>query len=228
MTWRDELRRIRAVAWKDLLVERRSKETLNALIFFALLLLFVFQFALGPDRERLAGVLPGVLWLGFILSGLLALGRTFLVEREHDCWEGLLLAPGDKSAVYLGKLAGNLALMAVVETLVLALFVVFFDIDLGRAFPGLVVVVALGTLGLAAVGTLFAAMTAHVRAREVLFPVLLLPVQVPVLLATVKATEALLAGEPLGAVAHWVKLLAAADVVYLAVGVLTFDAILEG
>jgi heme exporter protein B len=221
-------RRALVVAWKDLLVERRSKETLNALLFFSLLLLFVFQFALGPDRERLAGVLPGVLWLGFILSGLLALGRTFLVEREHDCWEGLLLAPGDKSAIYLGKLAGNLALMTVVETLVLALFVVFFDIDLARAFPGLLVVVALGTLGLAAVGTLFAAMTAHIRAREVLFPVLLLPVQVPVLLATVKATEALLLGEPLAAVAHWIKLLAAADVIYLVVGLLTFDAILEG
>ena len=221
-------RRALAVAWKDLLVERRSKETLNALLFFALLLLFVFQFALGPDRERLAGVLPGVLWLGFILSGLLALGRTFLVEREHDCWEGLLLAPGDKSAIYLGKLAGNLALMTVVETLVLGLFVVFFDIDLARAFPGLLVVVALGTVGLAAVGTLFAAMTAHIRAREVLFPVLLLPVQVPVLLGAVKATEAVLGGEPLSAVAHWIKLLAAADVIYLVVGVLTFDAILEG
>lgn len=221
-------RRAFAVAWKDLLMERRSKETLNALLFFALLLLFVFQFALGPDRERLAGVLPGVLWLGFILSGLLALGRTFLVEREHDCWEGLLLAPGDKSAIYLGKLAGNLALMGVVETLVLCLFVVFFDIDLGRAFPGLLVVVALGTVGLAAVGTLFAAMTTHIRAREVLFPVLLLPVQVPVLLATVKATEALLLGEPLGAVAHWIKLLAAADVIYVVVGLLTFDVILEG
>jgi heme exporter protein B len=221
-------RRAFAVAWKDLLMERRSKETLNALLFFALLLLFVFQFALGPDRERLAGVLPGVLWLGFILSGLLALGRTFLVEREHDCWEGLLLAPGDKSAIYLGKLAGNLALMGVVEALVLCLFVVFFDIDLGRAFPGLLVVVALGTVGLAAVGTLFAAMTTHIRAREVLFPVLLLPVQVPVLLATVKATEALLLGEPLGAVAHWIKLLAAADVIYVVVGLLTFDVILEG
>jgi heme exporter protein B len=221
-------RRALVVVWKDLLVERRSKETLNALLFFALLLLFVFQFALGPDRERLAGVLPGVLWLGFILSGLLALGRTFLVEREHDCWEGLLLAPGDKSAIYLGKLVGNLALMGVVETLVLALFVVFFDIDLGRAFPGLLIVVALGTIGLAAVGTLFAAMTAHIRAREVLFPVLLLPVQVPVLLATVKATEALLLGEPLGAVAHWIKLLAAADVIYVVVGLLTFDVILEG
>ena len=221
-------RRALVVAWKDLLVERRSKETLNAMLFFSLLLLFVFQFALGPDRERLAGVLPGVLWLGFILSALLALGRTFLIEREHDCWEGLLLAPGDKSAIYLGKLGANLLLMAVVETLVLALFVVFFDIDLGRAFPGLVLVVALGTVGLGAVGTLFAAMTAHIRAREVLFPVLLLPVQIPVLLATVKATEALLLGEPLGAVAHWVKLLAAADVVYVAVALLTFDVVLEG
>ena len=221
-------RRAAVVAWKDLLVERRSKETLNALLFFSLLLLFVFQFALGPDRERLAGVLPGVLWLGFILSALLALGRTFLLEREHDCWEGLLLAPGDKSAIYLGKLAANLAVMALVEVLVLGLFVIFFDIDLGRAFPGLPLVVALGTLGLGAVGTLFAAMTAHVRAREVLFPVLLLPVQIPVLLATVKATEALLLGESLGAVAHWVKLLAAADVVYVVIGLLTFDAVLEG
>jgi heme exporter protein B len=221
-------RRALVVAWKDLLIERRSKETLNALLFFSLLLLFVFQFALGPDRERLAGVLPGVLWLGFILSALLALGRTFLLEREHDCWEGLLLAPGDKSAIYLGKLGANLTLMAIVETLVLVLFVIFFDIDLGRAFPGLAVVVVLGTIGLGAVGTLFAAMTAHVRAREVLFPVLLLPVQIPVLLATVKATEALLLGETLGAVAHWVKLLVAADVVYLAVALLTFDVVLEG
>jgi heme exporter protein B len=216
------------VAWKDLLIERRSKETLNALLFFSLALLFVFQFALGPDRERLASVLPGLLWLGFILSGVLGLGRAFLVERENDCWEALLLAPGDKSAIYLGKLAGSLVLMAVVETLVLALFVVFFDVDLSHALPGLILVIGLGTVGIAAVGTLFAAMTAQVRARELLFPVLLLPVLVPVLLGTVKATEALLLREPLTAVAHWLKLLVAADVVYLAVGLLTFDFILEG
>ena len=110
------------MAWKDLLVERRSKETLNALLFFSLALLFVFQFALGPDRERLASVLPGLLWLGFILSGILGLGRVFLVERENDCWEGLLLAPGDKSAIYLGKLAGNLLLMLLVEAITLVLF----------------------------------------------------------------------------------------------------------
>jgi heme exporter protein B len=216
------------VAWKDVLVERRSKETLNALLFFALALLFVFQFALGPDRERLAAVLPGLLWLGFILSGMLGLGRAFLVERENDCWEALLLTPGDKSAIYLGKLASSLVLMLVVEALVLALFVLFFNLDLMPVLPGLALVIALGTVGMAAVGTLFAAMTAQIRARELLFPVLLLPVLVPVLLATVKATEALLAGEPLAAVAHWLKLLVAADVVYLVVGILTFDVILEG
>jgi len=214
--------------WKDLLLEHRSKETLNALFFFALLLLFVFQFTLGPDRERLAGALPGLLWLGFILSGLLGLGRAFVVERENDCWEALLLAPGDKSAIYVGKLAGNLLLMFIVEAMLLVLFGVFFNLDLVPALPALVVVIGLGTVGFAAIGTLFAAMTTQVRARELLFPVLLLPVQVPVLLATVQATEAVLLGEPLGAVAHWLKLLAAADVVYVAVGVLTFDFVLEG
>jgi heme exporter protein B len=216
------------VAWKDLLVERRSKETLNALLFFSLALLFVFQFTLGPDRERLASVLPGLLWLGFILSGVLGLGRAFLVEHENDCWEALLLAPGDKSAIYLGKLLGSLALMLVVEALVLALFVVFFNVDLGPSVPSLALVIALGTVGIAAVGTLFAAMTAQVRARELLFPVLLLPVLVPVLLGTVKATEALLLREALSSVGHWLTLLIAADLVYLAVGVLTFDVILEG
>ena len=145
-----------------------------------------------------------------------------------DLSPGLLLSPGDKSAIYLGKLAGNLLLMLLVEAIMLVLFGVFFNLDVGRHLPALGGVVVLGTVGFAAVGTLFAAMTAQVRARELLFPVLLLPVLVPVLLGSVKATEAVLAGEGLGGVTHWLKLLAAADTVYVAVGVLTFDAILEG
>jgi heme exporter protein B len=220
-------RRAWAVVWKDLLVERRSKETLNALLFFSLLLLFVFQFALGPDRDRLAAALPGILWLGFVLAGLLGLGRTFVVERENDCWDALVLAPGDKSAIYLGKLAGNILLMLVVEAILLLLFTVFFNVDLAPILPALAVVVVLGTVGLAAVGTLFAAMTAQIRARELLFPVLLLPVQVPVLLGTVKATEAVLLGESLLSVAQWLKLLVAADVVYVTIALLTFDFLLE-
>ena len=220
-------RRAWAVARKDVLLERRSKETINALVFFALLLLFAFQFSLGPDRERLAQALPGLLWLGILLSGLLGLGRTFLVERENDCWEALLLTPGDKSAIYVGKLAGNVLLMLAVELLLLMLFTIFFNVDVSHALAPLAFIMLLGTLGLASVGTLFAAMTANVRARELLFPVLLLPVQVPVLLATVKATEGALAGEALSAYAHWLQLLGAADVIYLVAGVLTFEFVLE-
>jgi heme exporter protein B len=216
------------ILWKDLLVERRSKEQTNPLVFFCLLLLFLFQFALGPDRERLAAAVPGLLWLGFILAGVLGLGRSFLVERENDCWEGLRLAPGDKSAIYLGKLAGNCVLMAGVEIVLVLLFGVFYGVDLWTPAGPLALVLALGTVGLAAVGTLFAAITMHVRARELLFPVLLLPVQVPVLLATVSATQALLLGQPLADVAHWLKLLAGSDLVYMVIGLLTFEFVLEG
>ena len=221
-------RRAWMVVWKDILTERRSKESLNALVFFSLLLLFVFQFSLGPERARIEAALPGLLWLGFILSGLLAFGRTFLIERENDCWEGLVLTPGDKSAIYLGKLAGNVLVMVVVEVVLVALFAVFFAIDFMPFLPGLAAVLALGTLGLASVGTLFGAVTAQMRARELLFPVLLLPAVVPVLLASVSATKTLLAGEPLADAAAWLKLLAAADLVYLVVGVLTFEFVLEG
>lgn len=222
------VRRAWMVVWKDVLSERRSKESLNALVFFSLLLLFVFQFALGPERARVEAALPGLLWLGFILSGLLAFGRTFLVERENDCWEGLVLTPGDKSAIYLGKLAGNVLVMVVVEVVLVALFAVFFAIDFTPFLLGLAAVLALGTLGLASVGTLFGAVTAQMRARELLFPVLLLPAVVPVLLASVSATQTVLAGEPLADAAAWLKLLAAADLVYLVVGVLTFEFVLEG
>lgn len=220
-------RRAWIVLWKDLLTERRSKESLNALFFFTLLLLFLFQFTLGPDRDRLRAAMPGLLWLGFVLAGLLGLGRSFILERENDCWEGLLLTPGDKSAIYLGKLAANIALMAVVEVVVVALFGLFYNVELGAALGPLAVVLALGTLGLAAVGTLFAAMTAQVRARELLFPVLLLPAQIPVLLATVSATQVVLLGQPLAEAGHWLRLLVAADVVYLVVGLLTFEFVLD-
>ncbi|MET0852081.1 MAG: heme exporter protein CcmB [Candidatus Rokuibacteriota bacterium] len=220
-------RRAWIVVWKDLLIERRSKESLNAVLFFSLLLLFLFQFTLGPDRERVQAALPGLLWLGFVLTGLLGLGRSWVIERDNDCWEGLLLTSGDKSAIYLGKLLSNIALMAVVEAVILLLFGVFFNLDAPPAVGPLVVVLALGTIGLSAVGTLFAAMTAQVRAREVLFPVLLLPAQVPILLATVSATEAVLQGQPLADSAQWIKLLVAADLVYLVVGLLTFEFLME-
>ena len=220
-------RRVSLILWKDLLIERRAKENLNGLLFFALLLLLLFQFALGPDRDRMRAVLPGLLWLGFVLAGLLGFGRSFLAERDNDCWEGLRLGSGDKSAIYLGKLLGNIVVMGAVEIALLALFEFFYDMGIGPALGPLALVLALGTVGLSAVGTLFAALTASIRARELLFPLLLLPAQVPVLLATVQATQAALGGQPLGEVAHWLRLLGAADLVYVLVGLLTFEFVLE-
>ena len=220
-------RRAGIVLWKDLLTERRSKESLNALLFFSLLLLFLFEFALGPERERVRAALPGLLWLGILLASLLGLGRSFMIERDNDCWEGLRLVPGDKSAVYVGKLAGNALMMTAVEVVLLACFGLFYDVPVAAAAGPLAAVLVLGTVGLAAVGTLFAAMTSQVRARELLFPVLLLPALVPLLLATVSSTQAVLTGQPLAEVSHWLKLLAAADVVYVVIGLLTFEFILD-
>jgi heme exporter protein B len=212
---------------KDLLIERRSKEGANALGFFALLLLFLFYFALGPDRERIQAALPGLLWLAFVLAGLLGLGRALLLERENDCLDGLVLAPGDKGAIYLGKVAAVCAVMLAMEVAFVAATGVFYNLDLWAAVPRLLLIAAAGTIGFSAVGTLFAAMTASLRAREVLLPVLLLPLVVPVLLAAVKLTEAALAGEAGPALAPWWRILLGFDVVFLVTGLLTFEFVLE-
>ncbi len=221
------LQRAWAIFWKDFLAERRSKETANSLVFFAFLLLFLFHFALGPDRARIEAAFPGLLWLGFLLTGFLGLGRTFLNERENDCLEGLVLSPGDKSAIYLGKVAGGFLLMLLLEIFLFLLFTIFYNLELGRVLSGLALVGALGALGFAAVGSLFAAITAQARARELLFPLLLLPVAIPLLLGAVAATGELLQGQSLGAVRHWLALLAGADVIYLTAGLLTFEFLLE-
>ena len=216
-----------AVFRKDLLVERRSKEGANALAFFAVLLLFLFYFALGPDQERIRIALPGLFWLAFLLAGLLGLGRSFALERDNDCLDGLILAPGDKGGIYLGKVAGTTVLMLAMEVAFIAATGIFYNLDLWPAVPRLLLVALFGTVGFAAVGTLFAAMTAQLRAREVLLPVLLLPLVVPVLLAAVKLTESALAGESWTASASWWQLLLGFDVVFLVAGLLTFEFVLE-
>jgi heme exporter protein B len=220
-------RRAGAVFWKDLVVERRAKEGANALAFFAILLLFLFYFALGPDRERIRLALAGLFWLAFLLAGLLGLGRSFALERENDCLDGLILAPGDKGGLYLGKVAGTTVLMLTMEVAFVLATGLLYNLDIWAAVPRLLLVALFGTVGFVAVGTLFAAMTAQLRAREVLLPVLLLPLVVPVLLAAVRLTEAALAGEGWAATAPWWQLLLGFDVVFVVAGVLTFEFVLE-
>ena len=221
------VRRAWAVFWKDLVVERRAKEGANALGFFAVLLLFLFYLALGPDRERIEAALAGLFWLAFLLAGVLGLGRSFALERENDCLDALVLAPGDKGGLYLGKVAGTTALMLGMEVVFIVATGLLYNLDLWAAIPRLLVVAFFGTVGFAAVGTLFAAMTAQLRAREVLLPVFLLPLVVPVLLAAVRLTEAALAGEPWSGAAAWWQLLLGFDVVFVVAGMLTFEFVLE-
>jgi heme exporter protein B len=158
---------------------------------------------------------------------VLGLGRAFALERENDCLDGLILAPADKGAIYLGKLAGTTALMLAMEVVFIAATGIFYNLDIWAAVPRLLLVALAGTVGFAAVGTLFAAMTAHLRAREVLLPVLLLPLAVPVLLAAVKLTDLALAGEGWGPAWPWWQLLLGFDVVFLVAGLLTFEFVLE-
>jgi heme exporter protein B len=219
------------VAWavlrKDLAVERRAKEGANALAFFAILLLFLFYFALGPDGERIRAALPGLFWLAFILAGVLGLGRAFALERENDCLDALILAPADKGAIYLGKVAATTTLMLAMEVAFVVASGVFYNLDIWSAVPQLLVVAVAGTVGFVAVGTLFGAMTAHLRAREVLLPVLLLPLAVPVLLASVELTQLALAGQGWDQAAPWWQLLLGFDVVFVVAGLLTFEFVLE-
>ncbi|HEX9897916.1 MAG TPA: heme exporter protein CcmB [Candidatus Methylomirabilis sp.] len=221
------LRRTWAMTRKDVTVELRARERVNAMLFFAALVLFIFNFALGPDQEKLREVAPGLLWLAFLFTGMLGLARSFQAERENECFEELLLTPGDRESIYYGKLAGNVLFMAMAEALILPLFGVLYNLDIWEHLPSLALVALLGTVGFSTIGTLLAAMTAHLRAREVMLPLLLFPLTVPVILGSVRATEAILAGEGLAGVSHWVKLLAGFDVIFLVVSPLVFEFVLE-
>jgi heme exporter protein B len=212
---------------KDLLVELRTRETITVMLFFAVMILFLFHFGLNPERENTTQLAPGLLWLAFLFTGVLGLGRSFQAEQANDCLEQLLLVPGDRGNIFLGKFVGNVAFMLAVELLILPLFALFFQLDLWSAVLPLLVVALLGTLGFAAIGTLFSALTANLRAREVLFPLLLFPLLVPVIIGSVTASNIILGGGLLAEAGGWLKLLGAFDTIFLVVAYLTFEFVVE-
>jgi heme exporter protein B len=212
---------------KDIVLELRNRETFTIMLFFAVVILFLFHFSLNPERENTTLLAPGLLWLAFMFTGGLGLGRSFQAEQVNDCVEQLLLVPGDRGNIFLGKLVGNIAFMLAVELLIIPLFALFFQLNLWDSLLPLLVVAVLGTLGFAAIGTLFSALTANLRAREVLFPLLLFPLVVPVIIGTVTATGIVLGGGALGEASGWLKLLGAFDTIFLAVACLTFEFVVE-
>ena len=219
-------RGILAILWKDLAAEARSKELVSAMLVFSLLAVIIFNFALDLDRQARVNVSAGVLWVTFIFAGTLGLNRSLAMEQDRGSLEGLLLTPVDRSVIYLGKLAGNLVFMLVVEVIVIPIFVLLFQTPLFHW--GIVVTLLLGTLGYAAVGTLLATMAVRTRAREVMLPILLLPVAIPLLLAAVKATAGFLDPRiPFDEIVPYLNLLLVYDVIFLAVAYMVFDYVVE-
>ncbi|MDQ3068098.1 MAG: heme exporter protein CcmB [Acidobacteriota bacterium] len=217
------------IARKDFTIEARSREILATAAFFAVACVLVFSFSLVTDGRAPDGVAAGVFWVGVAFSGTLSLGRLFERERAHDTLRTLLLAPIERPAVYLGKLLAVVMLMSAIAALLLPLTGLLFDQAITAAAPALAAVMGLGILGFAAVGTLFAAMLGRSRSRDVLLPVLLYPMTVPVLIAGVRATAALL--EPAGpdwvTARTWMGVMAAFDAVFLTLALWTFEAVME-
>ena len=224
---RAEARVALAVARKDAVSELRGRHAAVSSLFFAALVLLLFGFALGPDSARLAEAAPGLLWLAVVFAGVLALGRLHLLETDDGALEQLALYPVERWAIYLGKALGGFAVMLGLGLLLLGAVGVLYGVDVGGAAAPLLLVVVLGAAGVAAVGTFYAGLTVRMRAREVLLPLLMLPVLAPLLLAAVKATAAALTGDPFGELGAWLALLLAFDLVMLAVGAATYGLALE-
>jgi heme exporter protein B len=221
------LRLTLALAGKDIRAELRSRTALLSAIVFAALVLVVFNFARDPTVLAPVDLAPSVLWVTFALAAIVALNRAFNVERENGAMDGLLLAPVSREVLFLGKLLANLAFVGIVELITLPLFILFFNVSLGRALPGILGVTALATIGFVAVGTIFSAMAVRTRFAELMLPVLLLPFMVPPIIGAVQVTSRLLAGRPLSEMWGWLRLLAVYDVVFVTLCTLAFSAIVD-
>ena len=217
------LSQIQAILWKDIRCELRSKQTWMSMGLFALLVLVIFNFAFDLRVDNKAAIAPGALWVAFVFASLLGLGRTMTSEQEKGSLDRLMLCPVDRRAMYLAKLLGNILFISVVEIIALPIFAALFAVPLftGELLP----IVLLGTIGIATIGTLFSAIAAATQARELLLPLLVFPLIVPVVIGAVRATGALMASsvnEP-----PWLGMMLAFDVIFLSVSLLTFEYVIE-
>lgn len=215
-----------AIFRKDIQAELRSRELVSTMGLFALLSILVFSFALELDRLARLEAISGVLWVTVVFAGILGLNRSMAMERENGGMDALLLAPISRGAVYAGKLAGNLAFTVLVAVLLLPIMALLYNQG-ALLQPGVILVVLLGAFGFSAVGTVLAAMTIQTRARESLLSIVMLPIALPLLLSAVRATTALINGDSGNEWAGWAAVLAALDVVFLAVALLTFEFVIE-
>lgn len=218
-------RKVSAILWKDIVCELRSKEMFSSMFVFALIAVVIFNFAFELRVESALNVAPGVLWVAITFAGVLGLNRSLVLEKDRGCLEGLMLCPVDRSAIYMGKMLGNIIFMLVMEAVIIPVFAVLFNLPL--LSPAVLAIVVCGTIGFAAIGTLFAAIAVNTRTREVMLPVLLFPVIVPLVIAAVKATEGVLADSTGADAPPWLGMLLAFAAIFFVVAALTFEYVLE-
>ena len=214
-----------AVLWKDIVLEARTKDIVVAVLVFSLLVILVFNFAIEPAPHMVVLVAPGILWVAFVFGGVLGLTRSFALEKENGSLHGLMLAPVSRDTIFFGKMLAVFLLMLLVEAIVLPIFAVLFNLSL--AAPELVPVAVLATLGIATVGTVFSAMAINTRAREVMLPMLFLPVALPIIIAAVEASGVVFRDGGLGDLARWLPFLAAFDAIFLVVCPIAFHLVVE-
>ncbi len=221
------LSKVLALVEKDFRAEFRTKEMLSVMLIFALLVVVIFGFAFNPTSQVTRKIFPGILWVAFFFAGVLGLNHSFTRERYNQALHGLMIAPVDRSALYFSKVLSNMAFMLIVELVATPVFLVFFDYSPAGRLPGLVSVVLLATFGFVAVGTFLAALAANTRTSQILLPILLFPVVVPVVIAAVQLTAATLAGSSTASFAAWLRVLVVYDIIFLVVPFLLFDYLLE-
>src|SRR6266545_5725115 len=206
------IKAVAAIVLKDLRAEYRSRELFSAMLVFSILMIVIFNFALELDVKVRQSVTAGVLWSTFAFAGTLGLNRSMAIEKDRGCLDGLLLAPVDRSAIYFGKMISNLAFMLIVEIIVLPVYSVLYSVNLFQ--PGLLLVILLGSIGYVSVGTLLAAMSVQTRTRDILLPILLFPVVIPVILAAVKASSGIIDGAEWADIRMPINLLIAYDIIF--------------
>jgi heme exporter protein B len=221
------MRQIMAILMKDLKAEWRTREILTTMFVFAVLVIVVFNFALGANPELIRQVAPGILWVALLFATVLGLQRSAQMEHEDDCLSGVLLAMEERSAFFVAKTAGNMLYLLMITLCTFPLFTIWFHVDIFVHILPLSVVLLLGILGFSAIGTLFSIITLNTRTREIMLPLLFLPVSVPLMIASIYATAKLIAGKALGEVTDFLTLMGVFDIVFLVVALLVFDAVVE-
>ena len=223
------LRQAAVIAAKDLRSEFRTKEAINASLSFALVILVLFSFAFDPTAETTREMAGGLLWLVFAFAGVLLLNRSFARELPNDCLDALIASPVSGAALFLGKALANYVLLLGIEAVCLPVFGVFFNVHWAEQPGWLALVLVLATWGMAAVGTVFSALTVNLRLREIMLPMLLYPVLIPCLMAAMQLTTPLVAGQPLtGDLFAWLRLLVGFDLIFTALSLVLIDTVLVG